>query len=178
MILEDKILIIALGKGSVKAFDALYRKYAPKMTSFLNSILGSDECTVEDIVQNLFLKVWQDREAVARNVRDFDSYLFIMARNAALNFLSRENSRKVEFDSSAYANLMTDDTVQTIKMADTMRSVGRALENISERSAKIFRMSREKGLSNKEIAECLGISTKTVEFHITKALSEIRKNIN
>lgn len=175
--IEDKMLLRAMGKGSSKAFDILYRKYAPKVRSFCKALLKEDCASLsDDIVQNIFLKLWENRVQISSAVKDIDSYLFIMTKNAVLNLLSRDRHSDSQLDQAAQS--VPDDIIPLIISHDTRDVVGKTLDSMPEQRRLVFRMSREEGLSHKDIARILGISTKTVEYHISKALSDLRKNLN
>lgn len=177
---EDRILLAALSKGSMKAFDALYRKYAAKVGRFSSALLcsaGYSRADVDDLVQEIFLKIWQKRETLAANVDNFNAYLFRMTKNAVLNILTREKGDRYSID-TACDMADDDDVLSRTITSDVKVAVHRAVDNMPDERQKVFLMSRAQGLSNKEIAERLNISTKTVEYHLGRAKSDIKKNLS
>ena len=177
---EDKILLVALSRGSLKAFDALYRKYAHKVERFAAALLlngGFGKADVEDLVQEIFMKLWQKRDSLAGSVDCFDAYLFRMTKNAVLNVLSRQ--RTVHDALEAYVDVADrDDVVANAIASDTRDTVDRTVEDMPDERKIVFMMSRIEGMANKEIAGELGISLKTVEYHINRALKDIKKNLS
>ena len=143
---DERTLLEKLARGDRASFDALYMRYAAKTEEFLCRML-KNRAEAEDITHDLFLKIWQNRSTMA-GVTAFGSYLFRMARNAVYD----------RFDSR-----------------DLLLLIQLAVEKMPGQRQRIFRMSREEGIANDEIARRLGISTRTVENQISRALSELRK---
>lgn len=146
---EEKKLVSALKNGSYEAFDALYMAYSPLVERFAYALL-KNRSEVEDLSQNVFLKLWEIRSRLD-SVNSFRSYLFTMVRNAIMDVLSSIDARKMGLIINMAVSLMP------------------------EQRRKVFMMSRKEGASHKEIAASLGISVKTVEYHISKALSTLRE---
>ena len=75
-------LVVALGRGSVKAFDAIYAMFHNKVEKVARALVGSytDKDAAKDITQSVFVKVWEKRSHIAATVKEFDSYLFRMTK--------------------------------------------------------------------------------------------------
>lgn len=181
MVNADKItsLVSALGKGSVEAFDTLYRMFRPKVDRVLVSVVGGgrDSQIISDLAQNIFLKIWEKRSWIAANVRDFDSYLFKMTRNEVLNYVQRQ----VKVHDSLREDLRvfsTDDIQHYVEGNEIRGRMAKLVAALPPQRRTVFELSRMEHLSNQEIAARMGLSLKTVERHMSLALQDLKKSMN
>ena len=169
MTLETNILLSRIAAGDNEAFKTLFEMSYPKVKIFLVKFL-KDENTAEDISQDIFVKIWTYREALP-DIRSFNTYLYRMTRNAALNHL-RGNHSKI--DISKMSVLDDKDIEAEYQTKEKELLIRLTVEHMPPQRQRIFKMSREQGLSNDDIALKLGISKKTVENNITLALKDLR----
>ena len=169
---EERRYLEALARDDRSAFDALYLKYAAKTEEFLYRML-KDLSEAEDITQDIFLKIWRNRTSIGA-VDAFGPYLFRMARNAVYD---RFDNRSVREYYARRASLLPEYELpdSAIDSRDLLLLIRMVVEKMPEQRRRIFRMSREEGLSNDQIAEQLSISRRTVENQISRALAELRK---
>ena len=169
---EERRYLEALARDDRSAFDALYLKYAAKTEEFLYRML-KDHSEAEDITQDIFLKIWRNRTSIGA-VDAFGPYLFRMARNAVY---ARFDNRSVRENYARRASLLPEYELpaSAIDSRDLLLLIRMVVEKMPEQRRRIFRMSREEGLSNDQIAEQLSISRRTVENQISRALAELRK---
>ena len=169
--INDKELLNELGKGELSAYDSLYVTYSARVREFAFRLTKNME-EAEDITHNIFLKVWEEKEEISK-VDSFKSYLFTMTKNLIFNSFKKNNLKlkykqsvnyfqNEEMDSRIYAN-------------DLDILIALAIEKMPEERKQIFKMSRYEEMSYKEIADKLTISPKTVQYHISHALSDLRK---
>lgn len=170
---SDLYFFSRLKSGDENAFDYLFNFYYPGLIVYANKYLLNNHLS-EEIVQGVFLKLWQDRRFIEINT-SFKSYIFQSVKNKCLDVLKHrkikdEYTRKVldEAESS------TEETWETFVESELYALLIKAVEKLPSECRKVFQYSRIRNLSNKEIAEKLGISVKTVENQITKALKHLR----
>ncbi len=154
------------------ALAILYMRYAPRVRELAQCILR-DPDTALDLTHDVFMAVWQHRE-VLEGIASPSSYLFRMTRNAVLNHLKHQ--RIVE----DYAS-QTPETVSSYDPADALSSrelsaiIKATIDGMPPLRRKIFLMSRSRGMTYSQIADAIGMSHKTVQYHISMALKELRK---
>ena len=170
--IEEKYLKELAG-GSRKAFEVLYMTYAPRVEYFLRGLLKND-LEAEDITQDIFYKIWSNRETIAQ-IDSFKSYLFRMAKNAVYNHYShllvKENYIEIEKNKQNYEDLIEE----KIHAEDLELLIVMSIEKMPPQRKKIFKMSRFEHLSNDEIAQQLNISKRTVASRISQERSDARK---
>lgn len=169
-------LVTDLKKGDTNAFDELFRIYGKHIYHFALGYLKSKE-EAEEIVQNLFLKIWDNRHYLNPD-HSFQSYLFTIASHditAAFKRIQRARFylHDITFEASAY----TDDFEQQINFQSLLSLVGDIISGLPDRQRDILLMRKMSGMHVDEIARQLKISVKTVEHHITEALKTIRKRL-
>ena len=172
-------LVRSLGKGSVEAFDSLYGMFHAKVEKVARILLAGhfEEATAKDIKQAVFLKVWEKRSLIASTVQDFDSYLFRMTKNETLNYLSRK-AKDYQVIGPDFQAPSSNSVISEIEAMETERLIDMALEEMPQQRRKAFLMSRIGGLTYKDIAREMDISSKTVEKHISSALKDLKKTLS
>lgn len=171
---DEHILLRKLREGDTEALDILYLRYAAKVRDFAFRLLG-DSVEAEDITHDIFLRVWEQRKTVG-NVMSFKGYLFRMTRNAIFNaFKHRQVESKYQAQAVAGGTEAPADTDDRVSTNDLMEMIDLAVSNMPEQRRKVFCMSRYENMSYNDIAEALNISPKTVQYHISGALAELRK---
>lgn len=168
---ENKLKEIAA--GNVKAFEYLFFKYQPRLVNFLIGLTHDKEIS-RDMAQDLFLSLWKDREKL-KNIRSFSSYLFQMARFTVYDYFDRLIVSEKYINEYLQEMPPAESEEETIFVRELQSIINRTVDHMPLQRRKIYRMSREEGLSNGEIATRLGISKRTVENHLTAALSALRK---
>lgn len=178
MLPSDEDLLQDFIKGDSKAFDTLYMRYVPRVEAFACCML-KDRSEAEDLAHDLFLKLWEERESL-QHVRSVRNYLFRMTKNAIFDHFAHK-AVDVRYRQSAAAmdlrEIVSNDLVEQIDLHELMLLIDMAVEKMPTQRRNVFRMSRLEGVSYQEIARRLGISQKTVEYHIHEALAELRKLI-
>ncbi len=176
---DEKEILNDLSKGDREAFNLLYLLYAPNLEEFITN-MTKNRSTAEDIVHNIFLKIWDKRNTIYR-IDSFKQYVFKMAKNAIYdlfdhNLVKVRYKQKMKQLPQLYIshNNMQDE----IEAKDLSLLIDIAINKMPNKRRTVFLLSRKEGLSHKEIAEKLNISTKTVENHITQAINEIRQAIS
>lgn len=168
--------ILALKEGNLWAFNELFERYGKRLYRFAMGYLKSSE-NAEEIVQDVFLKIWKNREKLS-DQKSFESYLFTIAKNAILNTIRKSKYEK------AYLNYLKIHAGEDVLLDDELnfneleKAYKEGIEKLSPRRKEIFIMSRELSLSNAEIAEKMNISIKTVENQMTSAFSDIRRYLH
>lgn len=162
-------------------FNRLFNMYQSRMVRFAYGYV-KDAAIAEDFVMEAFSTFWQKRNELAENTKP-QAYVLTVVKNKCLNHLQHLQIRqRVEqnINQSLQWNLNT--RISTLEACDPIQLFSKevqkildeTLDRLSERTREIFVLSRSKGYSYKEIAEELNISVKSVEFHISKALEQLR----
>lgn len=173
----DITTIEALQNGDHKAFEEVFLTYFDKVKYLLTGLLRS-ESDAEELAQDIFVKLWINRQSIDPS-KAFNTYIYKIARNTALNYL------KHKLVEDNFLNSLNDFDVEEADSSDEIlfaKEISLLVEmtvcRMPVQRRKIYQMSREKGISNNEIAEELGISKKTVENQISLALQEIKRVIS
>ena len=141
--------------------------------------LIKQETDAEGIVQDVFVKIWESRENID-TYSSFDSYLFTIAYNNTMSLLRKRVSERKYLDhlSSVQQISNSNDIIEEIHFNEVKNNIQKVIEQLTPRQKEVFELSREEGLSYKEIAQKLKISQNTVEIHMSKALKYIKLNID
>jgi len=161
-------------KGDKGQFESLFRSSYVSLVKYAKTLVR-DQDTAEEIVQDLFVKLWQEKEKM--NIESsLNGYLFRSVHNRCLHYI--EHKKIVERHAEEMASGQkgnSEDPSEILHYKDLQDRIARIIERLPERCGKIFCMSRFEGLKYSEIAERLSVSVKTVEASMGKALKEFRK---
>lgn len=162
--------------GKIKAFEILFNTFYPRVKSFAFGMI-KNPYEAEEIAQNVFLKVWTNREKLW-SAQSLSSYIFTIVQNEVYDFFRKKHC-SLGYQESLLSN--TPDLQYEIESEYNIKEiksiVNRTLEEMPPQRKAIYKMSREQFLSNDEIAQRLGLSKRTVEKHISLALATIKKNL-
>lgn len=170
--------IKALKGGSYDAFNALYDMHSIRLYGYCFRYTKSHEDT-QDLVQDVFMKLWTYRDTI----RDEDTilrFLFRIAKNQLLNQFRSQVSSPVFEEYIAYCNTLSlseSSTTEVVEFDDFRRLVAQIKSTLPDTQQKVYTYSKEEGLSNKEIAEKLGLSEQTVKNQLSLALKVFREKL-
>ncbi len=134
-------------------------------------LFTSDFTEIEDVVQSVFLKLWEDRETVSNiNIK---SYLFIAAKNRIINTIRNKRNQRNLLEDFLLNELIQEDADDIVNIDEFYIKVQESVNLLPEKTQIIYRLSREKKLSYKEIAEKQNVSIKTVDNQMSSALKRV-----
>lgn len=169
-----KTLSMYSSLGAEKKVEWLFRKYYVPLCKSLYRTLR-DASFAEDIVQEVFLKVWEMRENLKMD-EAIQAYLYRSCYNSALNFLkSKKPQTGLELLNEVLPG--TETAEMQMNLLETEEQILQAIDALPPKTKLVFSMSRFEELSYKEIAERLDISLKSVEKHMGIALQRLRENL-
>ena len=172
---ELKVLIDKMKGGDRESFNKVFRRYYSPLTRFCVRFVGDDDQAAE-IVQDLFVKVWTNREKLTLT-SSFESYMLRAVRNSAITYINKErahtdvNERIYTDDSDA------NDPSETLQSNNLEASYQKVLATMPEKRREVFLASRFDGLKYAEIATKMGLSQKTVEAHMSAAIKQLREGL-
>ena len=169
-------IVKSLVSDNKKALDELYNYYYPRLYAFAKKFLKVED-DINDILQEVFIKIWENRKNI-KNVETFNAYIFTITKNAVVSYF-REKTKLIAFESRVREMATAEGylTENTAEYKDIKEKVDQLIEQLPQKRQQIFKLSREQGLSNKEIASEMGISVKTVEDHIMHAIRFLKNNL-
>ncbi|WP_318345700.1 RNA polymerase sigma-70 factor [Flagellimonas baculiformis] len=164
--------------GDEDDFNVMYGFYRPKLFVIVNGYIPSRE-DAEEIVHDVLVKLWEKKRTIKIH-SNFTGYVYSMTRNACLDYLrTRKNrlSKEMTMEQQEFwlnHGALADDVASSILAEELETLVDMAIGQLPEKCKRVFVKSRMDGLSHQEISKELQISPKTVENHITRALTQFR----
>jgi RNA polymerase sigma-70 factor (family 1) len=172
---DNNSLIDLLKSGDEKAYTFLIDTYHHSLCVYANSLI-KNIYSAEDIVQNAFIKVWEQRSKLKPD-HSIKSFLYKLVYNEFID-LYRKNQSLFSLEKSYYDTLhaiISEDDPESFQKI--VSAVNKEIENLPPKCKEVFILSKKEGLTNTEIAEHLNVSIKTVEAQITKAFSILRSTM-
>jgi len=173
----NKDLLNRIKEGDELVFELLYRTYFEKMCLFASKFLHDTEQAVE-IVHDVFLNIWNNRDKLdLENL--YQSYLFTSTRNKCFSFLEKQKTQNKfkEVVLAAYKDDGEIDASDSLVAKEMEAIIARAINDLPPKCREVFLLSRYENKKNAEIAAELGITIKAVEANITRALKELREEL-
>ena len=173
---NDTHLLQQVANGDETAFSELYYRYHNALGIYIYHLTQSRELS-EEVVQDVFLKIWVGREALTE-VNNFKAWLFIISKNHALNSLRsvvRERSLKKDWTRDHEFSLTRNEAAVD---DDAYMLLDQAINHLPEQQRKVFILSRYHRLKSREIATELNLSKETVKSYLAIAMSSITKFVN
>jgi RNA polymerase sigma-70 factor (ECF subfamily) len=173
----DESLVKQFANGDMKAFDKIYSVFNQKLQKFIFTLIKTESDT-EDIIQEVFVKVWENRIKL-RNYTSFDSYLFTIAYNTTINLLRirAKESQYVEFVKSVQIEVDELEFDDELNCESINEKLNLLIEKMPPRQREVFKMKHFQNYSYKEIADTLGISINTVENQMVSSHKFLKKNL-
>ncbi|MEO9022867.1 MAG: RNA polymerase sigma-70 factor [Ginsengibacter sp.] len=169
---NEKELIQGLRIGDSSAFKGLYEKYGPRLKAFSSRFNFSlPEC--EDIVQETFIKIWENRSTVNPD-SSFNTFLITIAKHLIYNKLRHlDYCKKYEKDIRSQSQRNTESPADR----DLQTLIDKTIMRLPDKCRQVYQKSRIEGYSNDQIATEMNISKSTVENHLNKALKKLREEL-
>ncbi|WP_069660440.1 RNA polymerase sigma factor [Arcticibacter eurypsychrophilus] len=167
---SDQDLLLKVTVGNEHAFRQLFSKYHQQLGVYVYRITDSVDLA-EDIVQDVFLKIWMSREALA-GVDNFKAYLFVMSKNHTLNCLrkiAREQLKKKGWENN-FNNVLKSREEETNIYYNLLDE---AIDKLPPQQQKVYLLSRHERLKYAEIGQRLNISGETVKKYLQIATTSI-----
>lgn len=170
--------------NDIAFFNKLFNQYYQQFVLFAIGYIR-DEVKAQDFVSDAFASYWEKKETLSEDT-NAPGYILTIVKNNCLNHLQhRKIKQRAAQELTEHAQWLIDTQINTLEACKPenifSQEINEIIENtishLPKRTAEIFRMSRFENLSHREIAKIIGVSTKSVEYHITKALSVLRINL-
>lgn len=175
--LSDQQLFALVKRDDIFAFKEIYNRYWAKLYSHAERRIRAREIS-EEIVQDVFTKLWMNRESIVIRI-SLSNYLISAVKYQVFNYFEKEYLKKRYVgEVVAYETAGVNTTEEFVFTRDLSSNIDRIIRDLPARCRSVFELSRKENKSNKEIADTLGISEKTVENQITRALHKIRLTLN
>ncbi len=174
----NRELLLLLKKGDMVAFDAIFNRYCNRLHGFVIRYVKREQ-DAEDIVQEVFIKIWESRMKIDV-YSSFDSFLYTIAYNTTISILRKRVTEKNahEYLKSIQQIKTTNNVIDELHYKQLKGELNSLTNKLTPRQREIFILSREEGLSYKEIAKKLNISSNTVKNHLVTALKFIKSQMN
>ena len=160
-------------KGNIEALEKVYRSHFTKVYNVASKYVPQH--AVDDIVQEVFLKLWRNKKSVSTEL-PIEQQLFTITKNIVFNHLRKKvnekkflNQYKTTDDKPLGADNYIDEKIELVKSL---------VNRLPKKQKQVFKMYRFEGLTHQEIASSLNISKNTVSNHLKAAMDFIKKNIN
>lgn len=160
------------GRIDRTSFETLFRKFFPALMAFSLKFLP-DEDDAREVVHSVFINLWERRDTLDTS-GSLKSYLFTSVHNRCLNTI---RDRKKFSDAEVPESVSDIDVQAQLESMELEEKIGQAISSLPEKCREIFEMNRFQGLKYAEIAEKLGLSVKTVENQMSKALKIMREKL-
>jgi len=170
---EENEIVKKIIEGDERAFEIVFKKYYQRLCLYAARFVYSSE-SAEEVVQEVFVRFWERSDSLNPE-SSLAAYLYRSVYNTCLNQIKHE---KVKENYKAYVlnymSVESQNLQDSEEQQELLKLVGQAIEELPPRCSEIFKMSRYEGLKYQEIADHLGISLKTVEVQMGKALRVLR----
>lgn len=173
---SENELLLRIAKGDEKAFRVFFDHYKERFYAVALKMSRSDD-VAQEMVQEIFLKVWQNRTALT-DITKPDNYFFTVLYRQVYRYYKKlaleRRLLKLIADSPAFQNI----TDETVLAQESERLINEAIARLPKQQQLVFRLSKQEGLSREQIAEKLQISPNTVRNHLAEAMQSIRSYLN
>jgi len=172
----DKLLVAELKDGNVLAFEQIFDLYQSKLFHFAKLTLSNDS-DAEEIVQEVFLKIWVRREQIDTS-KSFKSYLYTITKNEIHDHLRKVLQQKKYVDQTIHELSIGDNDVEKIvNFRETDQVIKELINCLPQKRRKVFELSRLQGKTYSQIAREMNISENTVDTQMRKALHFLREGL-
>lgn len=174
---QEKSLLKAISEGNHQSFEQLFLFYIRPLGNYIFRLIEDEQLT-NDLLQDIFLGIWQDKEKLI-DILDFKNYLFIISRNRVYNALKIKAKHAIMFQSiesneELVRNLVEDD--EEVLHADRFYTLfEQELNKLPLQQQKIFRLCKLKKMKYEHVAQLLGISVETVRKHMYLANKKLKE---
>jgi RNA polymerase sigma-70 factor (ECF subfamily) len=173
---KDEDLMLRIKNGDEVAFELVFHRYKGNILGFINKSLPQEE-DAEGIVQDVFVKLWTNRDKLDPS-KSLNAFLYTVARNELYGHLRKTLTKRKYLEELYFSsNDLVDDTQKEMEFNELKNTVAGLIKALPEKRRAIFILSREEGLTYKEIAAQLGVSENTVDTQIRKALSFLKEKL-
>ena len=166
---------IAIEKDWQLQFEEVFKAHFKSLHAYAYTIV-KDDIMAEEMVQNVFYKLWEKKGQI-EVTQSVTAYLYRSVYNESLNYLKHLKVREAHQTYIKHQAADHNNAAEHIKLKDLKQNLDRALSELPEQCRTVFQMSRFEELKYQEIADRLGISIKTVENHMGKALRLLREKL-
>lgn len=164
-------------------YNQLFRRYYPNLLFYATRMVGDEE-EAEDIVQDVFVELWKKRDSIDMG-EQIQSFLYRAVYTHALNVLKHRSIADSYQSTMEEINLKrmemyhpdNNDVIRNIENLELRRDINRSINDLPEKCKEVFKLSYLHDMKNKEIADVMGISLRTVEAHMYKALKFLRDRL-
>ncbi len=163
----------------ISQFDQLFRLYYADLCAYALRYLHAEN-QAEDLVSETFYTLWKSKESLER-IDNIKAYLFKSVHNNCLYYLRSQKSKpkmqEVDFSLLADQHILVKDAMDSLILKELSEQLLVFIEDLPPQQKKVFMMKRYENKKNKEIADELNLSVKTVEMHVSKATSTLRTKL-
>ena len=172
--ISDKELLSFLAEGRKQAYEELFRRDWAKVYHYVATVIGEARASsAEDLSQNVFLKLWTHRRTLP-HIKSLNAYLFTVSSNEARDFLRHQKVTQKYATDVRLSNEYIDHLDLWYDYDLIAAAIDSCVSRMPPKRKEIWLLSRNSQMDNRQIAERLGISQRTVERHISLALDDIR----
>jgi RNA polymerase sigma-70 factor (family 1) len=172
---SDLELLEAIRHDDEEAFTELFQRHWKTVHAMAFVRVRSEEVTTE-IVQELFIALWDKR--ASQSIKHLPSYFYTAVKNKTLNYIEAQFVRKSYW--AYYKKFIPGQenaTENTVEFDELMEAVETGMDELPEKSKKVFKLNRLEGRSISEIADMLQLSEKAIQYHITLSLKKLRLHL-
>jgi RNA polymerase sigma-70 factor (ECF subfamily) len=176
---EDDIscLLRQISEGNSSCFEKMYKQYFKKCYSIALYFVQSTS-SAEDVLSEVFLTLWDKRRNL-KNVKDWDSYLFITVKNHAISFLEKNHQNNLIPITQITIEIPENELnpEERLLKKDMEENIQQAIRQLPEKTKIVYYMAKEEHMSYKQISEVLDISERTVNTHMTTAIRKLTASL-
>lgn len=160
-----------------KWFFLLVNNYREKVIRFISHFVN-DRLSCEELVSDVFITIWLHREILS-DINTLDNYLFVIAKNKALNHLRNKKDVAVDLDAiHTDAFCFTETTPESAYISkETVEELNKAINELPTRTKLAFFLVREQKKSYKEAADIMSVSVKTIEKQVASAVEKLKEKL-
>ncbi|MEO6287490.1 MAG: sigma-70 family RNA polymerase sigma factor [Dyadobacter sp.] len=176
--ISDEELLKLIAEDDTDAFKIIFDKYYHVLVRALMRYSNDPE-QIKDWVQEIYGKLWESRKtAQFETILNFKAYFIVSARNHAIRHLQKKNKPDLVLHQQMEEIEIADNNLlEYQEQKELLHAYQSALSKLSSRTQEVYYLNREKGLTYSKIAEELGVSVKTVEAQISRAMAFLRQEL-